>query len=145
MIKYGLISILVLGLAGIALAQGGKGEVASGSVMKEVQGEISWMNAKYIAVVYNRDLTAGVEDEILLPIDNDIRLQHRQKLSELAVGDTVTIQYAEDTEDDGEGNVKTKRHARLISFVKPALKKADTGNADEQASDLLSIKGIKGD
>ena len=152
-IKYILAIVLIAGLTGTVLAQEGaekgNGKVASSSVMKEVQGEITWIGKKDIAVVYNRDLAAGVEDEILLPIDKDIRLQHKQKLSELAVGDTIAIQYAEDTEDDGQGNIKVKRHARLISFVKPAIKKPDTGttteSTDDTLNDTLSIKGVKGD
>lgn len=148
-IKIGLIFILIMGFVGAAVAQEGKGKVQSSSVMKEVQGEITWMNNKYIAVVYNHDLTNGTEDEILLPIDKDLQLQHKQKLSELAVGDTVTIQYAEDSEEDEQGQVQEKRHARIISFVKPGLKKPEVKDTSEPVSepvnDTLTIKGTKGD
>jgi len=118
------------------------------STAKDVQGEISWMNKKYIAVSYNRDLQKGTEEEMLLPIDKGIKLEHKKSLSELKIGDTVRVQYQEDAEVDDQGNQENgRRRATVVSFIKAAANKPELSSAESaaQGDEKFEIKGTKGE
>jgi lipopolysaccharide export LptBFGC system permease protein LptF len=158
-IKKQITKILGIGLAvmlvflsqGRLLAEEKKEEkIRTTSVMKEVEGEISAIGKDYIAVVYERDNTKGEEYEILLPIDKDIKLVRKKSLDQIGVGDKVSIQYEELTEEYKEGP-KQKRRAKIISFVKPAEKKPEAVesetsvlNSGKPEEGELPLKGIKG-
>ncbi len=87
----------------------------------EVTGEISHMDDKYIAVVYARDEEKHAEYEVLLPIDGDVTVEHKNNIKDLVIGDTVTISYDQGTEEEaGTKNKKMKRRASKIKFVKAA-------------------------
>ncbi len=145
----GIAAVFIFLFIAIAPAQEGeKGtkdkKVKIASEVKEIQGEISWIDDKHIAIVYNRDPEKGVENEIMLPIDESIRLEHKKSLSEMVPGDTVRIKYQQDIEEDREGNKSESRKAAVISFVKPAVKKPVTALPAE-SEETLSLKGLKGE
>ena len=101
--------ILIFGWTSSACAQGAK----------EVQGTISAIGKNYISVVYNTDTAKGVEYEMMLPFDENIKFEYKKNLKEFAVGDTIKITYEETTEGKGDKAV-TKRKAAVISFISPA-------------------------
>lgn len=95
--------------------------------MKEVSGEVTWIGKKYIAILYQQDLQKGEEDEILLPFDNnDIKLEHKKNLSEISKGDTVSVQYEEETSRYDSNREEVKRKAKVVSFMRAAVKKPES-------------------
>lgn len=151
--QFVLAVVLICGLTALGFtqkSQDGKNEVKQektrniiSTTSNELQGEVSWINKKYIAIVYNRDAAKGTEEEILLPLDESVKLQHKRKLDEIAVGDIVSIQYDEETEEDAHNEKKQSRKAKVITFVKPAVKKLSPEVLPEDIKDdSLSFKGI---
>lgn len=139
-----LVMIVVLGLCGASGADGERKKKIIGKAQKEIQGEISWINSRYIAVAYNRDPVKGSEDEILLPIDSNLKLEHKRSLDQIKAGDLVRVQYDEETEEDDKGNKKDSRKAAVISFIKAGPKKEEPVINDELSEDdSLTFKGLK--
>jgi len=114
----------------ICQAEKDKGIIKTTTLDKTVQGEISWIGKDYIAIIYQKDEKKGKEYEILLPIDADIQLLHKSNLDQLSVGDTVRVQFEELTEEYKEG-ARKERKAKVISFVKPAVKKPESLESGE--------------
>ena len=146
--KISLLMVLVLGAAGWGFAQDERGpekrKTKISSTIKEVQGEISWISSRYIAIAYNRDPGKGSEDEMLLPIDSSLKLEHKQSLDQIKVGDLVRVQYDEETEEDEKGNKKDSRKAAVVSFIKAGMKKEEPAINDEPSEDgILTFKGPK--
>lgn len=106
-------------------AQAEKAEIKTGNVMKGVSGEVSAIGKDYIAIVYNRDMKKGTEEEIMLSIAKDIKLEHKRSLSEIGAGDTVEVQFEEVTEQTNEGP-RTKRIAKVIRFIRAAVKQPES-------------------
>ncbi|MFC1658779.1 hypothetical protein ACFL1D_05295 [Candidatus Omnitrophota bacterium] len=118
-------AILILACeAEIAQAEKNGTEVKTTSTDKSIQGEITGIGKNYIAVTYEMNEEKGTEYEILLPVDKDLQLVHKNKFSELNIGDTVRIKYEEITEEYAETNRKLRK-AKVITFVKPAEKKPE--------------------
>jgi hypothetical protein len=131
----GLIGFLVLAST-IGFAQEAKPkapkELKRFSEMKEIQGEVVWIKpGRAIAIVYQRDIENHTEEEILLPLDKDVELEHKKDISQISVGDTVTVQYEEITEEK-EAETRQMRKAKKIIFVKPAVKKPVTTQPEEE-------------
>jgi|GEM_PF-2989969 len=97
---------------------------------KAVQGEVVYLTKDYIAIVYSRD--KGIENEILLPIDKNLKLEHLRSLSNLNVGDTVAVEFLETTEQDQNGKLKKIRTGTVVTFVRPAQKKPETTILDSE-------------
>ena len=118
------------------------------TLAKQVQGEVSNIGKRFISVVYERDVAAGTESEMMFPIDaKTIRLEHKRSLAEIAQGDTVLVIYKEETIDDGNRQ-KTRHIADTIRFLKPADASSvykPKAAATEDARDIegLSLKGVK--
>ncbi len=153
-IQIVLVVALAWGLTAFGFAQQAKEvkkeKIETTSVTKEVQGEISGISKDFIAIVYERDVEKGIEYEMLLPIEKGIRLVHKQTLDQIKVGDIVSVQYEEVTEEYKEVP-RQKRTAKIISFVKPAEKKpepveSETAvlNSEDTGEEGFPIKGIKG-
>lgn len=102
----------------------------------EIQGEISEIGKDYISIIYQRDTEKGIEYEMLFPVDESAKFEHRNSLKEFGVGDTVRIQF-EDTAEEKAGAEQLKRKVKVINFVSPAPKKppvaAEPGNEDPGA------------
>lgn len=151
--KNKIISVMLLimcfGLSYIALAQEGGGGVRAEAreakeigkevkeklvsqekVMKEIGGEVSWLDLKkgYIAILYHQDLSRGEEDEILLPLDiKAVKLEHIKSLEQINKGDTVSIHYEEEIKKYDSNREEAERKAKVVSFVRPAVKKQEPG------------------
>ena len=114
-----------------AVAQQDKKEVNVKVEMKEVQGSVNNISAGYISITYQRDKEKGVEYEILLPVDENIKIEHKKSLDEINTGDIVNVQYEEKTEEYETGPMR-QRKALVIKFIKAAededkLRSMETG------------------
>ncbi len=88
-ILLGVLVFFLLCLVAVGQTQEEKEKIKTTTAAKEVQGEISGIGKDCIAIVYERDLEKGIEYEMLLPIEKDIRLVHKQNLNQIKVGDIV--------------------------------------------------------
>jgi uncharacterized membrane protein len=111
------------------------------TLIKTIEGEVVLIDKKTISIVYSRDLEKGVEYEMLLPYDKkELQLQHVKNLNEIKRGDIVSIEYEEIIEEYGAEDKKEDRKAKLISFIKPAVKELTTSDTE----DTLPLKPLKG-
>jgi hypothetical protein len=119
--------VLCVCLAEVAAAQ--KRKVTKVAERKKaVQGEVVYLSKDYIAIVYSRD--KAVENEILLPIDKNLKLEHLRSLANLKIGDTVAVEFIETTEKNQKGQTKKIRTGTVITFIRPAQKKPQTSVLD---------------
>lgn len=120
--------IIGMGLSetAIAFAQDKQGEEESketkkaGRVVKGISGEVSAISKDFIAIVYRRDAAKGTEEEIALPIAKDVIIEHKKSLSEIGAGDLVDVEF-EEVSEETEGGLKSRRVAKVISFIRSAL------------------------
>ncbi len=115
-----MIALIIRKVTSVGLA-GVLGLVLVSSVLaKEVTGEVSGIADDSISIIYKEEKAAGVEYEILLPIDQGTKVERIKDLNQIKVGDTVTVEYADTVETDAEGKEITKRISKVIKFVRPA-------------------------
>lgn len=95
-----------------------------------VSGEISGITKKGISVIYDRDYDAGTEYEIMVLVDNKTKFKHKKDLSELKVGDLISVEY----EKAGEKS-KHKGMATTINFVQSGVTSLATKDTQSLASD----------
>lgn len=89
----------------------------------EVTGEVSVIGPTYISIVYARDEEKGVEYEMLLPIDKDVKFI-RKGLDELVVGDKVRVKCDDYFRINEEGKeLCTRRVPKEIQFLSPPINK----------------------
>jgi hypothetical protein len=130
-IKFGLVVILVLGLAPLSLAQENKNEeeVTKKTLDKEISGQVSGISANFIAVLYDKDKKRSYE--MALIIDKNTKVEHKNKLKEIQIGDTVLVKYAETTKtykvetEKGQKKDVTKvlgRQVKTVVFLQAAPK-----------------------
>lgn len=138
-----LVITLVLGLTEIVFVQSAAAEKAGDkirrrSVMKEVQGEVTWIRKDRIAIVFARNEEQGTEEEILLPIDAGVKLEQKQKLQQIEVGDTVAIQFEEVTEE-GRQEGRMTRKAKVVRFIRKGAppKPTSAPGVPEKKSEVL--------
>lgn len=110
------------------------------SVMKELQGEVTWIRKDRIAIVYNRDTAAGSEDEILLPIDEKVGLEYIRSVSNISVGDTVYLQIEESVEQGPDGPRLTKK-VKKISLVRKGNQKPIPATTVESPTEAAIEEG----
>lgn len=106
------------------------------TLAKEVTGEVSGISNNFIAVVYSRDEAKHSEKEIPLTIEGAPRLEHIGNLSQIKLGDTVTVQYDEliGVREDGK-EIVTGRRAKVIKFIRPAPKEPPAVEEPEEMTE----------
>ncbi|MDD5745729.1 MAG: hypothetical protein PHO30_00550 [Candidatus Omnitrophica bacterium] len=115
-----IMAAVLLSMISSAFAENNKSVAGQTKAVKEVQGEISGIGKDYISIIYQKDDTAGVDYEIMLPMTPDMQLEHKTDLDNLKAGDVVRVQYEETTEQDDKGP-KSSRKAQGITFVKSGV------------------------
>ncbi|MDD5454117.1 MAG: hypothetical protein PHW62_01265 [Candidatus Ratteibacteria bacterium] len=105
-------------------------------VLKEVQGEVTWIRNDKIAIMYAQDNEAGTAEEMLLPVPEDVSVINKKSLNEIKVGDIVRVQYEEVTEETPEGTSINSR-AKTIIFLKAAVKKPVKPPPEEEEEEIL--------
>ena len=110
----------------IALADGDeKSKRVVARVAKEIQGEVAGISKDSIAIIYNRNEATGEEYERSFPVAKEVDIAHKKSINEIAVGDTVNVQYEETTEksaEDKEKDLEIKRQVKVITFLRPAVR-----------------------
>lgn len=135
-----IVFLMILGFAGITIAQEKKDKVIVTNTVKSIEGEISAITKNFIAVVYQRNRERGSEREISFPFDiKNIQLIHKRSLAEFKEGDIVSIQYEEIKEESKEVK-KAANKVRSITFLKPAAVKPQ---AVELEAPEMPIKGLR--
>lgn len=124
-----------------------KGKRIVASNLKEIQGEVAGIIQDSIAIVYNRNEATGEEYEMSFPVDKGVNIVHKRSIKEIAVGDIVNVQYEEVTEkydDDQEKDPEINRKAKVITFLKPAIKTPEPlesdSDSEEEESPFKSLK-----
>lgn len=87
---------------------------------REIQGEISALSKRYIAVVFDKDKD-GVDLEMSYPVDQNVKFEHKHALSEFQVGDTVYLQFDE-LKEESKGASTSRRTLKLIGYIRSAPK-----------------------
>lgn len=121
-VKIGLVMILVLGLAGTGFAREDKERKIVKTETNRIRGKVSGLGKDFISVVYGQDKEKGIDYEMFLPIDKNIQIQHKKNLGEIKIGDAVSVLYEDTVSEDARGEKKMERKAKVISFIKPAVK-----------------------
>ncbi len=117
------------------------------SEVKEVQGELVYLGKNFISLVYERDANTGAEKEIRIDLDpGNVTLEHLRSLQQLNTGDTIYVQYIDETRDYGNTKKNTIR-AAVIRFISPVSVNSIYKKKDKQPSEeeSLSLKGVKSD
>ena len=98
-------------------------------VSKTTTGTVSYIDARYISVVYQTDEKEGVEYEIGFHLNEGVKLERFKDIGQINRGDTVELTYDEVQEEyeakSNDGTSKTEmrileRKPRVITFVRPA-------------------------
>jgi hypothetical protein len=113
----------------------GQKDIAS----KEIQGTVSGIGYGSISVEYQTDAQKGTAEEMLFPLDEMEQIIHKQDIKQINVGDTVSIQYDETTQQTENGS-QIFRKAKVINFIKPAAPvstEADVPETETAAPEVL--------
>ncbi len=115
-----VMALMVLVSITLAFAENEKSAAVGTKTAKEVEGPISGIGKDYISIIYQKDDNDGIDYEIMLPLSEDMAMEHKQNLANLKVGDTVRVQYEETTEQNEKGP-QSSRKAQGITFVKSGV------------------------
>lgn len=92
--------------------------------VKQVQGQVSSLRPKndprFIGIIYSQDEEKGADYEIILPISKDTSVTHKNNLSEIGIGDTVSVTYETVTEVVEGGEKHSENIVKDIQFVSVA-------------------------
>jgi hypothetical protein len=88
---------------------------------KNIQGEVTWISKNKIAIVFSHG--QDTEEEILLPFDKNVALEHVSDLAQIKQGDTVYVEYEETTQETKEGTTQVTDKAKTISFIRAGTPK----------------------
>jgi len=114
-----------------AFSQEAKQEVLPAGKLKIMQGEVTWIGRERIAVVYKKAADGKSEEEMLLPFDKNVELEHLRSLSDISTGDIVSIVFEESTEEGLDGPRLTRK-VKKIGYIRKG-KKIGIGEKEEQA------------
>jgi len=128
-LKITLLLVLVLGLRVVLAEEEGTQAVKKNVTIKAVSGEVSGISSNFIAILYGQDKKTSYE--IGLAIDKETRVERKFSLKQIAVGDTVSVEYEETTQTIKEKTEKGQekdvvrvlsRLAKVITFIRePAV------------------------
>jgi hypothetical protein len=119
----GIITIgIIFSFLGIGIAEEKKGaEVKKKTLTKSVQGEVSGISYNFIAVIYDQDEKSSYE--MALNVPKDVKIEHKNRILDIGVGDIVDVTYEETQEIKGDEKPRLlSRIAKVVKFLKPAEK-----------------------
>lgn len=132
-ITSGLAIVFLLGFTAAGFAQEGKEEIKEILTTKTVSGEVSGVSSDFIAISYGMSKKNDASLEMALTVDKNVKVEHKDNLSQIGPGDTVSVTYEEKTQKDEKGNIRVKsRVAKKITFLKAAKKIEETGALKSQ-------------
>ena len=128
--KKRMVLIMAVGIfiiCGICRADGDeKSKRVVVRVAKEIQGEVAGISKDSIAIIYNRNEATGEEYEMSFPVAKEVDIVHKKSINEIAVGDTVNVQYEEILVSIP--NIFAKQHRELSIIVGFLIKHNDSKN-----------------
>jgi hypothetical protein len=142
-----LFLLLSVCIAATALAQ--EKTANKETVRKEVTGVVSGLSSNFMAVTYGGDDPSQGAYEMAFTIDKKIRVEHKNKLSDIKFGDTVTVKYDEITEELDNGRKIRTFVAQAVMFLKAASRDLTSQEAVNMpvaggtTNDSLPLKGVK--
>lgn len=130
LVKISMVFGLIISLALPGFAAGDKSEEKKEAVINKstgtITGTISTIKSDSVSIAYHEDKAKGIEYEMLLLLDNVFTIENKKNLSELKVGDTVKITYEDVTSEKIDNKEqKVERKAKIVSFVRSAVKKPE--------------------
>jgi len=117
--------------------------------LKEATGVIGSLSANFIAIETGVDPQQGAATEAAFNLSKNVRIEHKNSLKEIKVGDTVTVGYEETIETRDDGRKMRKTLVKTITFLKPApaemtaLEETTPPGEGESKGDSLPLKGLK--
>ena len=91
--------------------------------MEHASGEVTGIDSEHLSVLYKR--TEDAEYEMNIPLDAKVKLDHYKNLSEIKVGDKVTLDYEKVVQDPKLPNERRSMTVKKIAFIKrPSQNKA---------------------
>ncbi len=94
-----------------------KEEMAS----KSMTGEVAGISPSFIAVIYDKDDKSAYE--MALNLDPKVKIVGKKNISEIRVGDTVTVSFDERFQKDEKGDIRINgRKVTAVSFVREGKK-----------------------
>jgi hypothetical protein len=127
---------------------------------KEATGVISSLSNNFIAVVTGVDSLTQAGTEYAFNLDKKVKIEHKQSLKDIKVGDTVKVGYEETVKMLDGKRLSRSTAVKAITFLKAGPKEqviqepapqveqqqeepsASEGNEPESGS--LTLKGLKG-
>jgi len=155
LVVYGFV-VLCIGftqilLSGAALAQENQENKEKNIevTMKELTGVISALSPSFIAIETGVDAQQGAATEAAFNLSKNVRIEHKNSLKEIKVGDIVTVGYEETIETRDDGRKMRKTSVKTITFLKPApaemtaLEETTPPGEGDAKGDSLPLKGLK--
>ena len=147
-ISLAVMTGLIILLSGAVLAQENQ-EKNIEVAQKEATGVIGSLSANFIAIETGVDSQAGAATEAAFDLSKNVRIEHKNSLKDLKVGDTVTVGYEETIETRDDGRKMRKTSVKTITFLKPApaemtaLEETTPPVEGESKGGSLPLKGLK--
>ena len=118
--NFAAVLCLLMALSVISQAQEKKEKVQKVAEIKELSGRVIAFTPKT-----NPELIGLAVDEedtdYYFILDKDVKVVHKNSLSQLLPGDTVRVKYYVVVEETESGEEKRKHVAKVITFVKPNI------------------------
>lgn len=120
------------------------------SVPKEIEGKVSGISPNFIAIAYGESKQASLE--MAFDLNKNVKVNHKKSLSEIAMGDTVKVDYDEITRTRDDGKKISRRAAKMVTFLRKAEKIPEaaepevSSDIEEQSAEeslSLPIKGVR--
>lgn len=93
---------------------------------KTMTGEVAGISPSFIAVIYDKDDKSAYE--MALNLDPKVKIVGKKNISEIHVGDTVTVSYDERFQKDEKGDTRINgRKVTAVSFVREGKKLMEEG------------------
>jgi len=113
--------VLGLGVAGALMAEDGK--IKEVVETKEIIGRLSSRSPinepKYIGIIILDSKGKDSGQDMFFSADDELKVQHKKKFSDINIGDTIKVVYDEITQVTEDGGKRLiKRVAKIVKFVR---------------------------
>jgi hypothetical protein len=126
-------------------------------IAKEVEGVVSGLSSRFIAVEVGFNSEGGAMKEMAFNIDKNVTVSHKTSLSDIKMGDTVKLSYGEIYNEQNGERVYVRRQLLTVIFLKAAEAAPDTegklqsataassDNGSDTLKSAIRLKGMKGE
>ena len=111
--------VLGLGVAGGLRAEESKEIIRTKEVIGRLSSRSPINTPNYIGITLIDSRGNGTNRDMFFSVDEELKVQHKRKFSDIKIGDTVKVVYDEIMQVAEDGQEKLiKRTARIIKFVR---------------------------